>query len=244
MKTRLAVLVVFVLVVTPAIAAQARHPNGPSMKTHLVPNPDVPSREVDPNHKLLFGNAQARAFRVELAAHATSGSIQHGHDYFIVAVEDSKFTIVNSGLQLPFEMRRGELQILKGGWPHRVANDSAGGIRLVEVELTRRIDPEHAMCGIGGHLCSDSSFGRDSRGNYLRTKLMETASVRVHKVQLDPGVELPQFTTSGESILVALTDLDDGEVHLRAGEAGWQSRGAHLLNTGTAPAEFLLLEMK
>lgn len=244
-KAVLAVLICLGLTKAGDAQAPPRAPQSTNLRRHLVPPPDVPARDAgDPAHRMLVGNSQVRAFRVEVAPHATTASAQHGHDYFVVAIDASRVRMLTGGRQFSFEMQRGDVQVMKGGWPHRVCNDSENELRVVEVEVARGIDPEHALCGIGGHSCSDSAFGRSERGNYLRTTLMETGSIKVHRVQLDAGVELPHFATAGEAMVVALSDVNTATLHLHAGEAGWEPRSTHLANSGAEPAEFLLLEWK
>jgi quercetin dioxygenase-like cupin family protein len=235
------------LLLAAAACAAAQTSSRASQSTNVRRNlasPDIPRDSSDPAHHMLLGTSEVRAFRVDVAPHATTSSAHHAHDYFVVAIRPGKLRILEGGQEFPFEMQRGDMQILKGGFPHRVVNDSGEALQVVEVELTRAIDPEHAFCGTLGRACSDTAFGRSERGNYSRTMVMETGSVRVHRVQLDPGVELPNYSLRSDGMIVALSELTTLTLHLQPGDAGWASRGARLANSGTIAAEFLLLELK
>lgn len=92
-----------------------------------------------------------------------------------------------SGNSYPVQLGAEEVQIIKGGWSHRLTNLSDTTAKLVEIDVLSGIAPERALCGLGANSCSDRRFGKTTEGSYTQSTLFETPRVKLTRVELGPG---------------------------------------------------------
>jgi len=200
-------------------------------------------------------NDRVRAFRVEIPPSQTSALDQHRHDYIVLSLGKNSFEIVGGGMTFPMQMDDGEMQVLKGGAPHRITNRSDQPLRLLELEVLREVHPEQPVCGLGGRRCTEGIFGHSNTGTYTRSTLFETDTVKVARLELGPESLLPEHRHERCHILLALADVSlrdetgndqEREIHLKAGQAEWYPQAVihSLKNLGKQDVQLISVEFK
>jgi quercetin dioxygenase-like cupin family protein len=152
-------------------------------------------------------------------------------------------------------MKNEETQVLTGHWPHRVVNKAAHPLHLVEVEITKGIAPERALCGLNGQSCIKNRFAYNDTDKYVTSVLFETPTVRLGKVEIDPNAGMPEHGHTSDHLMVALTDelltnavvgQGSSTIEGHPGDAQWlKGDMVHkLTNQGSGTARFLTIEWK
>src|SRR5438105_8406591 len=75
-------------------------------------------------------NDRVRVFRVDVPPHGSTGLDAHHHAYVLLSLGKNKFEVSGPGNSFPFEMEDGEMQVLNGGWAHRLNNLSDTPLRV------------------------------------------------------------------------------------------------------------------
>jgi quercetin dioxygenase-like cupin family protein len=200
-------------------------------------------------------NDRVRVFKVEIPPSQSSALDQHRHDYIVVSLGKNDFEIAGGGMTFPMQMENGEMQVLKGGAPHRITNHSDQPLRLLELEVLREVHPEQPVCGLGGRRCTDGRFGHSDTGTYTQSTLFETDTVKLARVELGPASLLPEHRHDRCHVLLALADVslrdesgidEEREIHLKAGQAEWypQALVHSLKNVDKQEVQFLTVEFK
>jgi len=234
-------------------------PSSAQKKSFSTSPTTVPSPAVDLANEIhakqLLANRVVRAYRIDLEPSAETSFDRHEHDFLVVSLGDSQFEFVGSANRFVMTMTDGEVQVMKGHWTHRIVNKSQKSLHLVEVETEREIAPERALCGLNGRSCSGAKFAVDHETNYVESRLFETPSVLVGKVEIGPGKGMPEHGHRGDHIMIALNDQqvtnavvagDLLELTSHPGDAAWMDGGIvhRIVNRGTTPARFLTIECK
>lgn len=194
-------------------------------------------------------NADVSVRRLNIPA-AESASISAGvHDYLIVSY--GKSSLVVSGYQTRFDLdlADGDMQVMQGGWPHKLENHSTEAAHLVLVEVARNLFPKSAACGLAAKNCGEVRFGKSAQGEYQQTTLFETDTAKLFRVQIGAEVAIHQHADGRPHLLIALSPLQgyaDGETFtLAAGDTSWHPGSMEeLVNTGSSDARLLILELK
>lgn len=200
-------------------------------------------------------NDRVRVFRVEIPPSQTSALDQHRHDYIVVSLGKNDFEIAGSGMTFQMQMNDGEMQVLKGGAPHRITNRSDQPLRLLELEVLREVHPEQPVCGLGGRRCTEGTFGHSDTGTYTRSTLFETDTVKVARIELGPESLLPEHRHDRCHLLLALADVslrdetgidEERAIHLKAGQAEWYPQAVvhSLKNVDKQGVRFITVEFK
>ena len=240
---------------TISLHAQVPHSN---LDVHHPPNRSVPSGPVDLrlDHRFrqVFANDRVRVFSVELPAHQSTELDSHSHDYVILSLGKSNFQISGTATTYPIELDDGEMQVLKGRWPHQLENLSETPLHLLELEVLHEVHPEHQLCGLAGQECTDSRFGKGDEGQYTQNTLFETDTVKLVRIELGPGGVLPEHRHDHCDVLVAVDEIEfrdenhEGkkDVHLKSGEALWYAGNVvhRLKNLDKQNARLVTLEFK
>jgi quercetin dioxygenase-like cupin family protein len=219
----------------------------------------APAMPVDMSHeskaKQLVVNGQLRAYRIDLVPGAETSVDRHEHDFLVISLGNNQFEFAGSGNAYPMTMNDGEVEVMKGHWAHRVVNKSQRDLHLVEVEVVREIAPEHAICGLTAQACIGAKFAVKDDINYVDSPLFETASVRLGRVEIEPGKGMPEHGHGGSHLMIALNDQkitnavvagEIKEITSHAGDALWLDGGIvhRVMNRGAQPARFLTIECK
>lgn len=210
--------------------------------------------EADPDFHSELNNKNAKIFDVEIPAHESTGLDIHEHDYVVLSLGKSSFEVAGDSNSFPMEIGPGEMQVLKGGWPHRLVNKTDAPLHLVEMEVERGIDPEHPRCGLAAAECTDGEFGEDD-GGFTTSTLFETRTIKLNRLDLDAGATLPKHSHVDSHVLIALadmklsdqeTDKDAKTLQLNAGEVVWYEGATEhkLTNLGKENAPIITVEFK
>jgi mannose-6-phosphate isomerase-like protein (cupin superfamily) len=242
-----------------AVCACPAQKSPPRMPNRGTPAPaagtTISELQADQCYRRVVKNEQVEAFRVEIPARGSTLLNHHRHDYLVVSQGPSRLTVSGGATAFALEMQDGEIQVVKGGWPHRLVNNSDAPARLIQVNVPASIGPEHPVCGLAHRRCSDGKFAKTEQGEYLYTTLFETETVKLRRFELGAGVSMPEYPTEAGCLVVALAPLRLSydvfgkgitETSLERGDSAWLNgmcvRGA--TNTGKDGTQFLTLEIK
>jgi hypothetical protein len=171
------------------------------------------------------------------------------HDYILISFGTTSLAV--SGYQTNFDLplADGDVQVLQGGWPHKLENHSAETAHLVLVEVTRELFPKSAICGLGSKNCHETKYGQSADGEYRQTTLFQTETAKLFRVQLGPHVGMHQHEDGLPHLLIALSAVqghaDQDTFTLRPGETHWHPGSMEeLANDGATEARLLILELK
>jgi quercetin dioxygenase-like cupin family protein len=204
-----------------------------NLDVHRSPSRSAPSDPVDLKldhcFRQVLVNDRVRVFSVEVPPHQSTELDSHNHDYVVLSLGKSNFQISGTGTAYPMQLDDGEMQVLKGRWPHRIANLSETPLHLLELEVLQEVHPDHPLCGLGGQECTDGRFGNSDEGRYTQNTLFETDTVKLARIELGPGGVLPEHRHDHCPVLIALDEIEfrdenhdgDRDLHLKSGEALW-----------------------
>jgi mannose-6-phosphate isomerase-like protein (cupin superfamily) len=198
---------------------------------------------------LLLRNPSVTVRKLNIGAQSSTQMPASTHDYIVVALTPTKLQV--TGYQTNFELQLGggDMQVVQGGWPHKLENHASSPAEVIAIEIARNIDPRHATCGLSAANCNEVRFGKAEGGDYSQSALFETATTKLVRVQLGPGGGLRLHADRRNHLLIAVTDvdahMDSGRVSLKAGEVTWVDGGFdELINDGTSDAQLLIVELK
>ncbi len=181
--------------------------SGKSFTSAPPKSPSGPSEMFHEDHaKQLLANSQVKVYRIELPPNSSTAVNRHEHDFLVVSLGVNEFEFSGSGNTFPMSMRDGEVQVMKGHWPHRVVNKSEHSLHLVEVEIARDIQPEKAVCGLNAAPCRETRFAHTDTDKYVFGTLFETPSIKLAKVEIDPASGMPEHGHAGDHLMIALND--------------------------------------
>ena len=232
---------------TPLSLAQSPKSNAESKA--LVHTPPMP---VDPCYRRLASTDKLTAFSVAIPPHGTTLITPHPHDHVVIAVSSINLEATGpSGISYPVRLSDEEMQVMKGGWSHRLTNLADAPAQLLEIDVQNGIAPERALCGLAASPCTDARFGKNDEGAYATSTLFKTPKVKLTKIELGPGGVLERHGHSGSELLIALTPIqlkDDAgsNIEKNRGEIKAYPAGTdhQLQNMGSSVARFLELELK
>jgi quercetin dioxygenase-like cupin family protein len=207
------------------------------------------------SHSVL-ANERVRIFRLELPGSESAPVDTPRHDFLVVSLGKSDFELAGDTVSYPVQMEDGEIQVFKGGWARRIRNQGQTPIRLLEVEVTGNVHPEHPLCGLGAASCSDGHFGSTTEGRYTQSTLFETDTLKLGRIDLSPGGAIPVERFPRPHVLIALRNSqlgDDtaentgaGEFSLASGDAVWYAPNVvhRLKNLSGSDVELITAEFK
>ncbi len=200
----------------------------------------------EPSHHLVLENEQVRVFSVSVAPHSATLMHRHRHDYFFVTLGDARISNEVEGKE-PVEalLSDGATRFIPGNFAHVARNLEDTPFRNVTIELLQ----DEKRRASASHWDKDS--GEESSLGWDRKILFVKDGVRVSQVELDSKTALPKGRHSGPVLLVAVSGFElgsnadgkgsAGEV-LKAGEVWWSDGAPTVINAGSGPARFVLLE--
>jgi len=217
------------------------------VRAHAL-NARPPVTRSDPNLKLVFDNSDARVMCADVAAQATARVSGRRGDYLLVSLGPSRFELATGPTHYSLELQDGEMQVLKGGWAHEFINKSSDAIRVLEIDISRGIEPEHAVCGLGGPSCSGMRFGKTEQGSYTESVLFETPSIKALRAELGPGGVLRTHDDRREHFIVPLRaahlEIEGSAAAHELGKAYKYSSLNEVTNRGSDSAQFIIVELK
>ena len=130
---------------------------------------NVPQTRVDPCFRRLSSTDKLSAYSVIIPAHGTTLLAPHPNDYLVIALSSIKLEATGAaGNSYPVQLDEEGVQVIKGGWSHRLTNLSDTTAKLIEIDVLNGIAPERALCGLGVSSCFDGRFGKTTEGSYTR----------------------------------------------------------------------------
>jgi hypothetical protein len=170
-------------------------------------------------------------------------------DYVLVSFGLS--TLAVSGYQTNFDLNTAdeEVQVMQGGWPHKLENHSNTAAHLLLVEVARNLFPKSAICGLGAKNCHETKYGQAAEGEYRQTTLFETPTAKFFRVNLGAHVLMHQHNDGLPHLLIALSHVeghaDDDNFSLHRSETHFHLGSMEELgNDGIAEARLLILELR
>ena len=230
-----------------ATVALAQQTHAPDAHSFTRPAPKVSS--ATPGMQLVISNPMVKVFDLELAPRGSAAIGREIRDYMLLAVSGGQAEVAGPGNTFAVDLKSGEIQVFKGGWPHQLRSKSDTVTTWVVLELTHALNPERASCGLGGGQCSQFKFGKTDQGEYNESTLFETPSARVLRAELAAASTLPTHADRLDHVVVALSGctlaVNGDAAPRRAGESVWVHGGfPGLRNAGNEAAKFIILEIK
>jgi quercetin dioxygenase-like cupin family protein len=202
----------------------------------------------EPSHHLALENEYIRAFKVEVAPHASTLMHRHRHDYFSVALGDTHISNEVEG-KPPVEVKLndGDTRFTAGNFAHIARNLSDQPFRNVTIELLQDEKLRQTLTAL------PEGDGQKTFPGGRSKLLFVKDGARVSEVNLEPGAAVPSQSFGGPQLLVAISDLDIRSdlrfvtpvpVKLRSGDIQWLTGGYDpiLTNVGKSPARFVTVE--
>lgn len=236
-----------------SLAFATSHSQVPRQNLNVPSTTRARTEPADPCFRQVMENKQVRVYRVEVAARESTGLNSHRHDYVVLSLGKSDFEVSGSGNSFPVQLEDGEMQVLKGGWPHRVINHADTPLRLIELEVLTGIHPEQPVCGLGGRPCRDGKFATNQLGSFTQSTLFETDTVKLARLDLAAGSVSAQHHHPTSHLLLALDDshLKDEsdltkDLNLKPGELAWYDPNVmhSLRNLASRNVRLITLEFK
>jgi mannose-6-phosphate isomerase-like protein (cupin superfamily) len=209
----------------------------------------------DTHVRQLLANSSAHVYRIELPVGGETAIDRHDHDFLVLSIGNNQFDFAGSGNLYPMTMADNEIQVMKGHWPHRVVNKANTPLHLIEIESTRDISPESAVCGLAAQSCTGAHFSKDETTDYIESTLFITPTMRLAKIEIAPSAGTREHGHTADHLMIALNDQQltnaivagaTTQIDSRAGDPTWFDSGIvhKIVNRGTQPAKFLTIEWK
>ncbi|MDT8067423.1 MAG: hypothetical protein ROO76_04580 [Terriglobia bacterium] len=199
--------------------------------------------------KVEFHNSEVTVRELDIPAGGSEAVSADTHDYLLVSLGNNSLRV--TGYQTDFELKfgDGDIQVVQGGWPHKLENESSHAAQLVMVEVARSLFPRSARCGLGSKDCAETRYGQSGAGEYRQRTLFETDTANLYRVSMGAGVNMHQHDDVRPHLLIALTSFqghaDNKTFSLQPRQAFWHDGSIHEVgNDGSAEARFLILELK
>jgi len=238
---RIALFAIFAASLITLATAQNLNPPSPNS----TPPKIGPMAKPAPALQLTLSNPQVKVLRINLPPHGSVPIRREIHDYVLLAITGGS---LDAGGNL-VELAAGEPLVMRGGWSHTLRSRSEQPTSWVLVETTNALQPEKAVCGLGGANCTQFRFGKGDAGEYEENLLFETLSVRVSRIKLGAASGLPTHTDRRDHLVIAMKDcnlsVNGGAYDSKAGDSLWL-RGAlpEFRNTGAGPVQLVMMEIK
>jgi hypothetical protein len=244
---RILMVAVATILLSLSLAAQRPQPRKPQPDSQrLVPSIPAADRV---GGGLLLRNPSVTVRKLTIDPESSTSIPASTHDYIVVALTPTKLRA--TGYQTDFELQLGggDMQVVQGGWQHKLENHGSSAAEVIAIEVARNIDPRHATCGLSATNCNEVRFGRAESGDYSQSALFETATTKLVRVQLGPGGGLRLHADKRNHLLIAITaidaHMDSGHVSLKPGEVTWVDGGFdELVNDSNSDAQLLIVELK
>ena len=199
--------------------------------------------------KVEFHNADVTVRRLDIPIGASEPVSADLHDYLLISYGSNSLRV--TGYQTDFELSfaDGDIQVLQGGWPHKLSNEGTHPAELLMVEVSRNLFPNSARCGLGAKDCAETRYGQSGSGEYRQTTLFETDTANLYRVILGSQVAMHQHEDTRPHLIIALSPFeghaDSESLSLAPRQVYWHDGTIQeLANDGASQARFLVLELK
>ncbi len=207
----------------------------------------------EPHHNLMLENDSVRAFAVTIRPHEATELTRHEHNFLVVTFQDSEIASWAEGEAgvLTYRFHANDIHFYFGGRARAMRNDTSSEYRNVTVEF---LNPKVTTYGYQSNMRRWQYGGNtllppvDPNAKFANRMPLGEAVVK--DVQLLPGDEFPAPEKGIAQLLLALSDrqllVGKEKVHSSVGEVSWipAERATKLINSGTEPARFVIVELQ
>jgi quercetin dioxygenase-like cupin family protein len=195
----------------------------------------------EPDHHLVLSNDYVRVFQVEVPPKSETFYHQHDYDYLYVAIGDADVTSTRiHEAPVSVELKDGDVELAKGPFAHKAANDSDQPFRNVTIEL---------LHGTGKVICTGRQQGC---GLYVCVNTCIAPVIVTERFRADDWIAKKGSGTApqeGQSLVVALSQLKlsrssqsgTDQISLKAGDVVWNGDPGTKLQTASNAARFILI---
>src|SRR5947209_5612114 len=239
-------------------------------RTRTAPPPEQPDTielTADPAFHQTFSNNRVQVYRLELAPQASTELDRHDRDYVLLALSSSRLQATDGKHTNNLSVEPEAMQVMKGGWPHRIVNQGDTPASVVIIIPAAKLDPEHAICGLAARQCRGGEIG-DELGKYTESILFETPSAKLTQAEVASGAQIPPTEYVDPVLIVATTEVSiedirtvtastaqqqedapapkNTAIQLKPGETAYLPGATTdaLKNTGKEDARFVLLTLR
>lgn len=228
--------------------------------------PEAIEITADPAFHQTLSNDRVQVFRLDLAPQAATELDRHDRDYLLLALSSARLQATDGAHSNNLNVEPEAMQVMKGGWPHKIVNQGDTPASAVIIIPTAKLDPEHAVCGLAARQCRGGEIG-DELGKYTESILFETPTAKLTQAEVASGAQIPPTEYVNPVLIVATNEisLEDirsattnesqqsegaapkpGLLHLKAGDTAYLPGGTTdaLKNTGKEDARFILLTLR
>ncbi len=207
----------------------------------------------EPHHRLLLENDNVRVFAVTIPPREATELARHEHNFLVVTFQDSEIASWAEGEAgvLTYRFRTNDIHFYFGGRARAMRNDTSSEYRNVTVEF---LNPKVTTYGYQSNTRRWQYGGNtllppvDPNAKFANRMPLGAATAK--DVQLLPGDEFPAPEKGIADLLIALSDVQllvgKEKVHGSVGEVTWipAERATKLINSGTEPARFVIVELQ
>lgn len=202
----------------------------------------------EPHHHLAFQNQYVRVFKVDVPPHQATLMHWHRHDYVYVTRGATELeNDVEGKPSATLKLQDGETRFSPGPFAHLIKVLTDTPFRNDTIELLQDRKPHTDKW--------DEDRGLRILQGGTEDILFVKDGVRVSDVQLQPDAMIPKHSHPGPVLVIAVTDLElrtsptgktSKPVELKSGDIRWFPAGPPhtLMNLGTKPARFIMLEFQ
>ena len=220
-----------------------------SVAQHRTARPSAPQPASESFGAVELRNPDVLVRKLLIPAGAMQSVPSNVHDYLLMSFGDCTLRVTGYQTDFQLSFANGDIEVLQGGWPHKLKNESTTPAQFAMVEVERNVFPKSAVCGLGAKNCGETRFGKSAQGEYSQATLFETDTAKLFRVQLDSQVGMHQHNDGRPHLVVAITPFeghaDNDTFSLQSGEALWVPGSIdELTNDGSSQARFFILELK
>jgi len=232
----------------------------PGFLAGQMANPAAVAITSEPSHHLVLDNDKVRAFKVEVAPHASTLLHQHDHDYLFITLGESQVSNeVRGKPPVTLQLKDGETHFVKGGFAHVARNLSDQPFRNVTIELMQPTQGDVKVCDSAKEGCNVQFGQQGSIGGLVicaMTKdLIIAGNFRVRETTIPASLSSAEQVHHNGYLLIAISDLrlrskpgKGGASFLskKAGDVDWAPDGStgSLTNVTKTSARFITLEFE
>ncbi len=205
------------------------------------------------HHHLLLENDKVRVFAVTVGAHDSAQFTHHEHNYVVVTLQDCEIASWAEGQAgvITYRYNQNDIRFFFGGPARTMRNDTPNEYHNLTIEfLNPKVTTYGYQPAAGRWEYGSSALPPpvDPRAKFADSMPLGEATVK--DVQLLPDDAYPVPEKEAAELVLALSDLDlktkGDRIRKSQGELAWiePGRKSELVNNGTEPARFVLIELR
>jgi quercetin dioxygenase-like cupin family protein len=197
---------------------------------------DAIELSADPAFQQTFSNDKVSVYRLELAPQASTQLDRHERDYILLALTGAHLQATDGKHTNELTVEPEGMQVLKGGWPHKIVNQGDNAATAIIVVPAAKLDPEHAMCGLAARQCKAGEIG-DELGKFTESVLFDTPTAKLIQAEVAAGAQIPPTDYVHPVLLVAMTPVALIDARQSMQPTADQPQGENAQSTKNQPGE-------